>query len=71
MNNNDYVTHREFESTMQNLDLRFDEINRRFTETNNRIGRLTTALYWIAGIMCSGIILPLLLFVIKALFFTK
>ena len=55
-----YVTHREFENTMHNLDRRFDE-------TNNRINRLTTALYWLAGIVFTGIIVPLLMLMIKAL----
>ena len=56
-----YVSRRAFDNTIKNLDRRFDE-------TNNRIDRLTTALSWLAGIVFTGIIVPLLMLMIKALF---
>lgn len=59
-----YVSRREFESTVKNLDRRFDE-------TNSRIDRLTTALYWLTGIVFTGIIIPLLMLMVKALFLSK
>lgn len=61
-NMNDYVTHSEFKTGM-------DAVNQRIDDSNNRIDKLTAAIYTLAGIVVSGLVIPMLLMVIKLLFF--
>lgn len=67
MNNNDYVTHREFEQAINKLDKRFDQMENHFTGVEHDIKSMSKILWWIMSLVGAGIIVPLLAFVVKAI----
>jgi uncharacterized Rmd1/YagE family protein len=76
---NDYVTHEELDHSVDkladkidrleiSLNGKFDVTNSKFDTLSNRIDSLSKIVWWIMGIISTGIIIPLLAFVSKAIF---
>lgn len=76
---NNYVTHEELDNSVDkladkidrleiSLNGKFDVTNSKFDTLSNRIDSLSKIVWWIMGIISTGIIIPLLAFVSKAIF---
>lgn len=71
---NRYVTREEFNSSMHQIDKRFDQVDakfdvvdEKFNTLNTKIDNLTKLTWWIMGLIGAGLIIPLLTLVIHTI----
>lgn len=77
-----YVTHKELNHSFDNLsnkmeqlslkrDIKDEEINRNIKALSSRLDSQSKLIWWMMGIVSSGIVIPLLVFVVNAILKTK
>lgn len=77
--NNDYVTHPELRLSEEQTQRKLDNLDNKITQVDNKIDykfdllnskidSLTKLVWWIIGLLTTGVVLPAITYVIKTLF---